>query len=241
MNPQEIFERANNLSSFDGQVLSALGDGDDLLHFRGKGGNIASQGTDQFTYIIVNANASARVARLFTPISMNYPTAYPGQVVTGAFNDVNGAAGLTGSSASSAFSIESFLYYVSKNPSRLSHLRVKSTASSQLDYDLTLDEINPYRDITNSIFHPSNEINQDSQQTSIVIFPVDAQLSYLSDLVLSISGSSTATITFYMGTEVNTAKALEKKFDKAATIAAAMPEKVKQMNAANGYNRKRLG
>lgn len=237
MTPQEIMERAANLSSFDGQVLGLIGEGDDLLNFRGKGTNIANQKLDQFTMILANANAAVREARLFTPISMNFPVLYPGQALTGAFNDINGAAGLSGSSGKANFPIESFLYYVAKNPSRLTHLRLKSTVASQLDYELVLDEVNPYKNVENQFFSPSNEIGQDTQQTSIVIFAVDAQLDYLSDLSLSISPLSTATMTFFMGTEVNVAKSLDKKFTKAAAMQGAMGGKIQEMNANRGLAR----
>ena len=220
MEPNEIQRLAEQLSSADG-LNYAMGGGDDMLNFVGKGTDLATQGTNQFTVTLVNAAAATRVARLFCPIAINYPTQYLGQIATGAFNDVNGAAGLTGSSGTS-FSIETWMYYVRNNPSRLTHLRVQSTVNAQLSNALILDEINPYKDVENVLFYPQNEIGQDTFNQNLVVFKVNAQLDYLKDLQLNISASSTATITFFLGAELNQAKALEKKVSRAQMAAKLM-------------------
>lgn len=239
MTPQEIRNQADQLSRFDGAMLAAVGEGDDLLHFRGNGTNLATQGLDQFTMIITNANAASRTARIFCPIATDYATQYPGLVATGAFNDTGGNAGLSGASGTS-FSIETWLYYVQKNPSRLMHLREQSTVNGQLVNALTLDEINPYRDITNTLIYPQNEIGQDTFNQNIVIFKVNAQLDYLKDLQLTFVGSSTTYLTFYMGAEFNSAKALEKKYSRAQGAMMAGGDSLKNALNANAA-RKQLG
>lgn len=221
MEPNEIMALTEQLSSANGMAY-ALGEGDDLLNFSGRGGvNLATQGTNQFSVTIANAAVATRTARLFCPISQEYPTQYPGLVATGAFNDTGGNAGLTGSSGTS-YSIETWLYYVSKNPSRLTHIRLRSTVNGQLDNALIVDEINPYKDITNLLIYPQNEIGQDTFNQNLVIFKVDTQLDYLSDLQLAIAASSTATITFFMGAEINLARSLDKKVARAKSAMRLM-------------------
>jgi hypothetical protein len=69
--------------------------------------------------------------------------------------------------------------------------------------------------VENQLIFPGNNIDQNTYNQNIALFNVNAQLDYLKDLQLSIAGSSTATITFFMGAEFNSAKALEKKYSRA--------------------------
>lgn len=213
MDVNEILKRTENLSSFDGMLLSMLGEGDDMLHFNG-GSNFAVQDLDQFAIQVVNANVAIRNSRLYSNIAKDYPTQYPGLVATGAFNDRNGAAGLSGASTSDV-SIETFFYFLSKNPSRLNFIQIDSSAASQLSQNLIINYINPYRQEQNKTIYPSNERNQNVYQTTIVQFKVMAQLDYEKDIFYNFVGSSTTTVTFFMGAQLNQAKALEKKAGRA--------------------------
>lgn len=235
---QQIFEEANQLSNMSGQnnLLNMIGEGDDLLHFRGQGSNIATQDLDQFTFVITNASVAIRTARLFCPMAKEYPSLLPGLVVTGAFNDVAGNAGLTGASGTS-FALEMFQYYISKNPSRLVKLRVQSTVNTQLAYSILMDEVNPYRDVQNKQIYPQNVINGGTYNQNIAEFELNQQLDYLSDVTYQIAPSSSVNITFFMGTEINTAKALDKKYKKASAAYLAggskLQEQLQQTKAIN--------
>lgn len=234
----EALEReAGNLSYFNGKngrMNFYTGEDDDLLSFQGDIRSFAQELDrnleKQFSVQVVNANVAQRTAILFAGYLLGNATLAAGQLVEGAFNDTGGNAGLTGSTqeAKSIQELSLFLNYV---PTRLLALKIQSTVAGQLNTNATYKRNNPFKDEESLTIRPKNFINQDTNQTDQVTFPVDVQMDALSRITYPFIGSSTTFVTFYFGASLNIMQALEKKAARArVNIDAVGAEKVVNFN-----------
>jgi hypothetical protein len=215
-----IEREASKLSHFEGRGNMSFytGEGDDLLSFEGDIRSFAQELDKnlekQFTVSVVNANASTRTAEIFAGYYLGNATLAPGQLVEGAFNDINAAAGLTGATQE-AKSIQELNLFLNACPTRLLAMKIQSTVAGQLNNNLTYQRLNPFKTEETLTIRPKNFINQDTYQNDQVTFPVDVQLDQLAKLRYPFAGSSTNYVTLYFGASVNLAQYLEKKASKA--------------------------
>lgn len=215
MSLSDLRKEAGKLSNFTGGVhLGYTGEGDDLLDFAGSiqnfSGELVEHLEKQFVITIVNANASRRTARLFAGYLKGNATLAPGQLIEGAFNDITGAAGLTGATASEK-SIEELQQFINTVPTRLLAVKVKSTVADQVSENLTYQRMSPFMTMPTKILRPDNFQNQDTFQDKIATFPANVQLDDQAQLLCPVVGSSTLRLTFFFGTSINLALTLERK------------------------------
>lgn len=234
LTPDVLENEARNLSNYRGKKGMSFydGGGDDLLSFTGDIRSFAQELDKnlekQFTVSLVNANAATRIPVLFAGYYLGNSTLQAGQMVEGAFNDINAAAGLTGATLESK-SIQELNLFLNACPTRLLAMKIQSTVAGQLNQNLTYQRLNPFKVEETLTIRPKNWINQDTYQNDQATFPVDVQLDQLAKLQLPIVGSSTAYITFYYGASLNIMYALEKKADRArVNIDAVGSDKVIQ-------------
>lgn len=229
LSPGELERHAEGLSHYGGRTMFYTGEGDDFLHFEGDIKSFAAEldknVEKQFTVSIANANAANRIPILFAGYKKGNATLMPGQLVQGAFNDKNAAAGLSGNTEE-AKSIEELQLFVNECPTRLIAMKVQNTtAPNQLLLNLTYQRHNPFKEEETKTIRPKNWINQDTFQNDQVTFPVDVQIDSLSYLQYNIIGSATTYITFYFGASLNVAHALEEKAERARTNIAVVGAK----------------
>lgn len=227
------------------------GEGDDLLDFGGASGSFATEINNPriFVMTLVNAYAGTRTAyiipgNLWLPGKVSSVTSvttttaagdplvytstttntnvYPsGFVRDGAFNDINGSSGLTGSG--SPKTVEAFFAFIKGNPITCNAIKVQSDSTTQIDQLITQRANSPFRTLEDKIWIPGAYQNQDTQRDKISLFPTTGLiLSDQTQLEYPIVASSTCTITFFCGTPLNTAKALERKQQKAVTTIATV-------------------
>ncbi|MFZ1807950.1 MAG: hypothetical protein WAU36_12030 [Cyclobacteriaceae bacterium] len=227
MTVQQLENEAGKLSYFEGGKAMQFYTGfdDDFLSFEGDIRSFAQEldkNLDkQFTVSIVNANAASRVTLLYAGYFLGDATNKPGQLVEGAYNDVNAAAGLTGATTESR-PIKELHLYLNAVPTRLLALKIQSTVAGQLNSNLEYQRFNPFKTEETKIIRPKNFINQDTYQNDQVTFPVDVQLDQAAQLKYTIAGSSTNYVTFYFGAGLNVMEALEKKAMKAGINISAV-------------------
>lgn len=225
-----ILKESKDLSYMNGgddnDFMNAIGYGDDFLSLNGESVSFQSfdgQNTAQFGLTVTNANVASRTFRLISgpATSSVSAAAYPGLVTTGAFNDITGAAGLSGAPNDANFTIPLFQYYINRNPTRLLYIRIYSANTAQLDQNLTKAIVNPYNGQGSETIRPQNALSQNSQNTNISFFPLNMQLDYLTDLTYTVIGSASVSITLFMGPELNVAMALSRKANNAKTLGKA--------------------
>lgn len=194
-----------------GDVLD-FGDGVDNFQLKGHKNR-------QFTMIIENANVATRIARLYGGYNQFNAALVPGLVTDGAFNDINGNAGLTGTSGNASKTIQEFLNYILFNPSRVPAIKVLSTVNTQITEVLSLDTLTPFRATTQSQeVYPANEQNEYTFQNNTAVLATNFQLSNQENVTYPIVGSSTARLTWFMGASYNTALALQRMAKRAQEI-----------------------
>jgi hypothetical protein len=238
LSPDMLEREAKKLSYFEGtkKLSFYTGEEDDLLSFEGDIRSFAQELDrnleKQFSVSIVNANAAVRTTLLYAGYLLGNTTLAPGQLVEGAYNDVNAAAGLTGATQEQK-SIQELSLFLNYCPTRLLALKIQSTVDGQLNQNATYKRNNPFKDEESITIRPKNYTNQDTYQTDQVTFPVDVQLDAMSTLRYPIIGTSTNFITFYFGASLNIMQALEKKAARARTnIEAVGADKVLNYNKA---------
>ncbi|HMV91791.1 MAG TPA: hypothetical protein PJ995_21585 [Cyclobacteriaceae bacterium] len=221
LTPAQIEAEATRLSHFNGKKSGMSfydGGGDDLLSFTGDIRSFAQEldkNLDkQFTVSITNVNAANRTARLYAGYFIGNSTLAPGQLVQGAFNDVNAAAGLSGNTEE-AKSIAELMLFLNTCPTRLLAMKIDSNVQAQLNQNLVYQRNNPFFDEPSKIIRPKNFINQDTVTPTQVTYPVDIQLDQLATFKMTFVGTSASYVTFFFGASLNIAYALEKKAARA--------------------------
>ena len=222
----QIEQAAGRLSHIEGRRLALYtGMDDDLLSFEGDIRSFAQELDKnlekQFSVSIVNANAATRTTLLYAGYLLGNATLAPGQLVEGAYNDINAAAGLTGATMETK-SIQELNLFLNACPTRMLALKIQSTVQGQLNNNLSYQRNNPFKTEETKIIRPKNFINQDTYQNDQVTFPVDVQLDQLAKLQYPLIGTSTNYVTFYFGASLNIMEGLEKKAARAGAQIAAV-------------------
>ena len=232
LTPEQLEAEAAELSHYGGDaeyVDLYIGEDDDFLDFDGEIKNFAQEGAlqKQFKVQVVNAATASRTAVIWPGYFKGDSTNAPGQLSDGAFNDTGGNAGLTGSSGISGKTIAEFFAFLEHNPTTVVQLKIASTVATQIDNDITVQMLNPFREERSQFLRASDYVNQQVYQDKTIVFPVELQLDNQVKLTYPFVASSTTSLIFYCGASLNLAQTLRKKRKRAKrNISAAGPSKV---------------
>ncbi|MEQ8628101.1 hypothetical protein [Ekhidna sp.] len=220
---RDLEAEAHGLSSFNGEeaygqdIEIYTGQDDDMLEFGGSIENFAGERTlnKQFVFTLANSASATRTAVLWAGYLKGNSTLAPGQMADGAFNDTGGNAGLTGSSGVSGKTIAELFAYLEHTPSRVVQMKISSDKQSQIENDLTIEKLNPFRQEQTDYVRSKDYQDQQSFQDKIIIFPTNVQLDNYTKLSYPCVASSSTSITWYFGASVNVSKVLERRAQKA--------------------------
>lgn len=215
----DLEEEADHLSNYSGGGIGYVGLGDDFLDFAGGATSLASAARNAKPFIIVlsNANASARTVRLCPGLIANAP----GLVATGAFNDINAAAGLSGASGSPG-SIEEFNAFIRLYPSVVAGMKLATANVAQMDQSITLKKVSPFQQHSSKVIATGIYASESNFNEKILTIPEPFYLDSQTVMEYTVLGNTTVAITLMVGVSLNIAKALRSKTEKAkASIDAA--------------------
>lgn len=241
-------EKFSSMEGGDGlEVLSMLGQNDDMLDFDGDienfSGQLDSSNERQFTLSLDNNNTSYIVRcyihsgyLCFKPTDISVTTATvtnvrstvlaytlpQGQIRDGFVKDIAGRGtdasdGLVVSTGSEK-SVDDFVNYMMFNPTRIIGINVTSDNALQLKQDFILRKNTPFKTTETKMVRPKNFQNQDVFQDKTVTFPVDFQLDANTTLEYAVAINSTVSLTFYCGGSASVHKALDNKHRKAQNL-----------------------
>lgn len=162
---------------------------------------------EQFTFTIANANAAARIVYLFAGEKSGIAA---GILTDGAFNDVNAAAGLSGTTGN-AENIATILAYLKGLPFAVKKIRVTVGSSNQATQALVQSNYNPLaqnlRD-TRMVF-TDNILQNVPDQTTFEI-QKEVYLSQHDSLKYTILGNQTVSFTFFIGLQFKQSTVFQK-------------------------------
>ncbi len=184
--------------------------GDDFVEYDGI--NLNKDGGNMYTLTLTNANAAPRVALL----SAGIVSTSIGLIKTGAFNDANNAAGLSG--AGSPKAIELFTEFCRRNPTKISMMQILSTDPAQIYSTMIIRNESPFRDLDSRLINFGSHVSPADNKDKLVIVPTHLYKLQFDDqnrVEFTVPGLATTTITFFIGPLLNTAGALNKKYNKA--------------------------
>ena len=238
------------------------GEGDDFLDFGGPNKSFATEITDPrlFVMTIANSDNVAHSAYLIpgylwspkqvigytavttaiedkAPYTTTLTPVYPnGFVRDGAFPDTNGVTGkLTGSG--NPKTIEEFFAFIKNTPITCNAIKIQNSVDpTQMDQQLIQRSLSPFRTLEEKIWTPGAYQTQDTYRDKIIVFPTSGLiLSDQTQIEYPIVATSSITVTFFCGTPLNPAKALENKRNKAAnTFANVGLDNVRHNHAVKG-------
>jgi hypothetical protein len=214
---EDLEREANGLSHFDGGLNGYTGQGDSFLDFAGNVQSFAEIAKEAKPFIITltNANAATRTALLCPGLIANAA----GLVVTGAFNDKNGAAGLSAASGSPG-SIEEFNSFVRLFPSLVSGFKIATDSVTQMDQSLTIVKKSPFNSHSSTVVPIGTYASEQNFNTKILSIPRPFFLDAQTLIEYPVLGLTSVTFTLMITTSLNIAKALRDKTSQAKTTLA---------------------
>lgn len=210
---------ANAMGEGGSGVSLYTGEGDPSISIDGNVKNFSQEGHigKEFTFTIDNAATASRTARLFAGYNTGDNAALAGQLVDGAFTDVNGNPGLSGTSADPDTSIRQFQRYVERNPTRVVHVRIQTTVASQLQQAIKIHKLNPFNQQGSTTIKPALVVGGNQFNDKIADVAVDIQLDDLSDITTNLVAGSSTTYTFFCGATLSSSQELAVKANTAKT------------------------
>lgn len=143
-------------------------------------------------------------------------SAQAGLMKTGAFNDMNGNAGLTATSTEN-YSIEDFIAIINREPTELLGMlfRYENNSTSQISSKLTISKIAPYSGEERVIKSIVPQISQDPANPNDKILPVQLRgagivLGYDKLITYPILADTSVVITFFLGASFSEMGAMER-------------------------------
>ena len=192
----------NNLSKILGQSNPMIDFHKSSVHFATE----AQQG-NAFSIQIANAagtgtaNGGRRTVVLF-PGVLALTTAIPGMLTDGAFNDTEGEAGLSASSAEPD-TIATLIAYLLAYPTTLKGIHFQFSDETQSANSLTFNHIDPFSTRAPEIVRLQDQFNQYSQNKKDVFIPIDKVIGIGKSVNYTLISGVTVTMTFYFGGSVN--------------------------------------
>lgn len=218
---EENFEGDEWLNSFEDEDYYD-GSDEDGIDFGGPGKNFLTAGIAKDTpYVmtLVNANAEVRYCYI-TPGYIDDQ----GTVLDGSFADINGDAGLTGSGSPKG--VKYFHAFLEEVPTICNGFKISSTVATQVSQIMTIEQLSPFRNLADKPIDLGSFTDEHSFQDKIVTVPTPGLvLGAQTRIKLPVVGSSTCTVTFWIGAMRNVSKELEVKAGKAIT-SATQPRKI---------------
>ncbi|WP_025142742.1 hypothetical protein [Pedobacter jeongneungensis] len=211
---EDLEREAGDLSNFHGGGIGYVGQGDQFLDFAGSGVSLASAARNAKPFIITftNANAAPREVLICPGLIRNAV----GLMVTGAFNDTSGNAGLSAQSGSPG-PVEFFNAFIDKFPSVVSGIKIATQNLAQMDQALTLVKESPFQNHSSKVITPGIYASEGNFNTAILTIPEPFYLTNEHKVRYTVLGSTTVVITFMIGVSLNISKALRSKVETAKT------------------------
>jgi hypothetical protein len=198
-----IISNAGRYANASGNEMTVYtGANDPAINIMGAVQDFSQEGHQNrhFGFTLTNTAETARTARLFAGFNFSDNTTSPGQMVDGAFNDVNGDAGLSATPTSSASSIKQFMRYLLNNPMRVVLIRVKASTESQIDQEFEVRALDVFNKQGSYTLVPSQGITSGSFNAKISDLQTDGlQLDDVTEMLYSVQGKTTVTIQMYVG------------------------------------------
>jgi hypothetical protein len=238
----EEFEGYDEFEGFDDyeDYEDYVGYNDDFVDFGGFNTSFANAGDSGrlFVMTITNTDVAAAHSCYIAPGLLYTPGGnINGVVKDGAFNDVNGAAGLTG--AGSPKSIDTFFAFLQHNPIHIMGFKVEGSIAAQVAQIVVVTEQSPFKDLQSKPINLGSYQNENTFRDKIVTVPTkNLILSNQVQMLIPIPAGCTTTITLLVGGILNTSYALQQKGHRAASTIARVG--VNKVNAAHaGKHRRR--
>ncbi|MGZ3999151.1 MAG: hypothetical protein ACXVIY_00910 [Mucilaginibacter sp.] len=218
-NSADLERAAGNLSSFGGGGGGYIGLGDDFLEFTGKQGSFVDP-IDKgklYTITLTNANASQRIAILCPGLLY---TAAVGLMVEGAFNDANGAAGLSG--AGSPEALQYFNAFMHNYPTICVGFKVTCSNVIQMDNVITIQKQSPFKIHATRIINPAVYADEANPQTGLISVQESFYMNDQTLISYAVAGSTSVSLGLFFGVSLNISNALREKVTRAkATMSAS--------------------
>ncbi len=151
------------------------------------------------TINVTNANAASRTLLLCPGLD----SGASGLIQTGAFNDVNGDAGLSASGSPQA--IELFNQFIQKVPSLMSVMKINSDVAGQIEQILTVKHESPFKSAETKTFPLSQYTDEYANKEGVATVEEDIQFDDQTRIELPIVGSSTTTLSLFFSEVFNVA------------------------------------
>ncbi|MBK0383535.1 hypothetical protein I5M32_11260 [Pedobacter sp. SD-b] len=218
-NAADLEKEANELSNYDGGYMGYDGSDDDMVEFAGPVASFRDQarGAQPMVITIINTGATALTALLCPGLNDNAV----GKVVDGAFNDVNGFAGLTGASGTPTSSLAKFYNYIRKRPSMINGFKISTSNVAQMEQQIQIQSENPFKIGSSRSIAVGTFANEQNFNTQILSIPESFYMDDESIISYTVLPGTTVTLTLMLGVSVNPAKALRKKTAKAKSALTA--------------------
>jgi hypothetical protein len=207
----------DDLSHFGGST-PYFGQSDDMLDFAGAAGSFAdpiSKGKI-FTITLTNTAVAARTA-LICPGLVENPT---GLIKDGAFNDIAGAAGLSG--AGSPGLIADLNAFIQKFPSLIAGFKISCSDAQQFEQNLILQKISPFQTHTSKNINVSIHANEANPNTKLITVAEPFFLDAQTKLSYQILPGASVSLGLIFATSLNTSQALRNKTAKAKKTIVSM-------------------
>lgn len=210
---EDLENEASALSNFGGgNGVGYVGYGDEFLDFSGGASSLASAARNAKPFIInfVNSANAARTVLLCPGLLPNSA----GLMATGAFNDVNGQAGLSATSGSPG-SIEAFNQFIQKYPSVVAGFKLSTTNVAQMDQNIEIGKQSPFSSHSTKVISTGIYASEQNFNTQILTIPESFFLDNQTLMKYTILPNTSVAFTLMIGVSLNTAKALRTKVSKA--------------------------
>ncbi|TKB96854.1 hypothetical protein [Pedobacter cryophilus] len=209
---KELEAEARHLSNYDGGMVRFEEDQDDLMHFSGSATSFSQALRNLRPYIVTITNnaIAARTALLCPGLIANKP----GLIADGAFNDVNGDAGLTASSGSTG-TIALFNAYIQKKPTLISGFKLTSSNLPQLDQSMIIKSESPFEGKGEKVISTGTYASEMNNNEKILTITEEFYMDDETRIAYPILPGATVSFIFFIGASVNQAKGLRKKAAKA--------------------------
>lgn len=213
----------NGMSSFQGSGINSsdgyyTGFADDFVDFGGQGLDFARSvaANRQFIITISNQTGADKTIVLFEAY---YAAAYATGTLLAADGTI--ATSLTGTGSPST--IAEMHAWVMANPTHVPVLRVSSTLSSQLQQTLYIRRKSPFKTLQDDFIAIGAYVSEANNNDKLVTVQRPFQLDNQTQVSIIIPSTAVTTFTFYCGAVLNTAAALNGKFNAAAQNSGVAP------------------
>lgn len=211
-------QASEDLTSFEGNDFSNpngygvrryTGYNDDLVDFAGKGVGFAdSLATNRiFTMVITNTTGVGKNILLspsYVPaIGANTHVIKEGLIIAGL--NANG----------NPKSIDEFIAWINLNPTQVVAMRLQSNLSAQLQTTMNIVRKSPFKSLENESINIGSFVSEANNNDKLVTVNRPFQMDNQTEISLFVPDTAITTVTLFCGGVLNTAAALNNKFQKA--------------------------